>query len=109
VASAGRGVGQTRRHASAALRRAAIPCWARGSSSWRPSSPLPASTRPARPGRRRLAARATPEGEPVGLVSDRAMVSSLVTATQVVPLRSPEHPRFPDGGPHLVMKSANSA
>jgi len=100
----------TRRHASAALRRAAIPVLAAGLvelAAFQLLYPALDASRSARP-IAVLAARATPEGQPVGLVSDRAMVGGLVYygGRRVVPLRSPESIRaFLDGGGRtLVVK-----
>jgi 4-amino-4-deoxy-L-arabinose transferase-like glycosyltransferase len=100
----------TRRHGSAALRRVAIPVLGAGLvelAAFQLLYPALDAARSAQP-IAALAARATPEGEPVGLVSDRAMLGGLVYygGRRVVALGSPESIRaFLDGGGRtLVVK-----
>jgi hypothetical protein len=100
----------TRRHGTAALRRLAIPvacAYAALFAVFQLLYPALDAGRSPRP-IALLAAAATPEGAPVGLVSDRAMVGGLLYygGRRVVPLRSPESIRaFLDaGGRTFVVK-----
>jgi 4-amino-4-deoxy-L-arabinose transferase-like glycosyltransferase len=100
----------TRRHGSAALRRAAIPVVSVGLvelAAFQLLYPALDASRSPEP-IAALAARATPEGEPVGLVSDPAMVGGLVYygGRRVVTLRSPESIRgfLAGGGRTIVVK-----
>jgi 4-amino-4-deoxy-L-arabinose transferase-like glycosyltransferase len=100
----------TRRHGSAALRRLAIPvagAWAVLLAAFLLLYPALDAGRSPRP-IALAAAAATPPGEPVGLVGDRAMLGGLVYygGRRVVPLRSPESIRsfLAQGGRTLVVK-----